>query len=133
MNDKGFTLVELILVVAIIALLSLIFTPNVLYLINKNNTDTYNDTVESVISATKIYVSNNRYDLGITCTDNKKNITLNELILSGDLSKLPVNPCKNSSLDFDVNDIVEVSYDCNKKKYDYKFRDKINEQMCNSG
>lgn len=133
MNNKGFTLVELILVVAIIALLSLIFTPNVLYLINKNNTDTYNDTVESVISATKIYVSNNRYNLGITCTNNKKNITLNELILSGDLSKLPVNSCKNSSLDFNVNDVVEVSYDCDEKKYNYKFRDKIDEQMCNSG
>ena len=130
MNNRGFTLVELILVVAIIALLSLIFTPNVLSLINKNNTDTYNDTVESVISATKMYVSNNRYELGITCTNNTKSITINDLILSGDLSKVPVNSCNNSALDFDVNDTIEISYDCDQKKYSYSFREKIDENTC---
>ena len=37
MNKKGFTLIEVIMVIAIIAILSIILTPNVMVFINKNN------------------------------------------------------------------------------------------------
>lgn len=37
MNKKGFTLIETIMVIAILALLMLILVPNVISLINKNN------------------------------------------------------------------------------------------------
>ena len=37
MNRKGFTLIEVIMVIAIIAILSIILAPNVMVLINKNN------------------------------------------------------------------------------------------------
>lgn len=130
MNNKGFTLIELILVVAIIALLTLVFTPNVVTLINKNNTNTYNDTIKSVENAAKIYVSDNRYDLGITCTNNKVNISIDKLIETGDLTKMPVNPCKNQALDFTTTETVEVTYNCNTKQFSYKFRDEIAVAEC---
>lgn len=130
MNNKGFTLVELILVVAIIALLSLIFTPNVMSLINRNNTNSYNDTIDSVISATNLYVSNHRYELGISCDNNETSVTLEDLINTGDLSKLPENPCDNSSLDFDPSNTIRIIYDCETKRFNYEFRDKIEESEC---
>ena len=37
MNKKGFTLIETVMVIAILALLMLILVPNVISLINKNN------------------------------------------------------------------------------------------------
>ncbi len=130
MNNKGFTLIELILVIAIIALLSLIFTPNILSLVNRNNANSYNDTIDSVISATNVYVSNNRYNLSISCSSNETTVTLDDLYNSGSLSKMPTNPCDNSSLDFNGSDTVRIIYDCNKDTYSYVFRDKINEEEC---
>ena len=37
MKKQGFTLIEVIMVIAIIAILSIILAPNVMVLINKNN------------------------------------------------------------------------------------------------
>ena len=42
MNKKGFTLIELIMVIVIIAILSLVLVPNIFTFINKNNIEQNN-------------------------------------------------------------------------------------------
>ena len=39
MNNKGFTLIEMIMVIAILAMLAVLTTPNVIKMINKNKAD----------------------------------------------------------------------------------------------
>lgn len=127
MNNRGFTLIELIVVVAIIALLSLVLTPNVISLINKNKVNSYNDTIKSIEMAAASYVSDNRYSLGITCPDSAtkvtKIVTLQTLVKTGALTSIPTNPCTNS--DFVDTEEVRITYNCNTKEYSYYFKDKI--------
>ena len=62
-DKKGFTLVELLIVLGIICVLALIITPIIINYRNKAN-DVYNDKLkESVISVAKDYYTNNRSEL----------------------------------------------------------------------
>ncbi|MDD7150483.1 MAG: prepilin-type N-terminal cleavage/methylation domain-containing protein [Clostridium sp.] len=126
MNKKGFTLIETIMVIAILALLMLILVPNVITLINKNNIKSCQNLEASIKNAAKVYVTNNKYQLGFNCNTSEKTstvtISIQNLIDSGDL-KLQnnelVNPKNNEAIQ--PNEIVEVTYDCNKKTFTYDF------------
>ena len=48
MNKKGFTLIEIIMVIAIIAILSLILIPNVMVLIDKNKKRTCEKMIDNI-------------------------------------------------------------------------------------
>lgn len=124
MNKKGFTLIETIMVIAILALLMLILVPNVISLINKNNIKSCHNLEDSIKNATKIYVTNNKYQLGFSCDTTKeiKEIKIQDLIDSGDLkltdNKL-VNPKDNSTIL--LNETVKVTYNCTTKNFTYDF------------
>ncbi|MGM9876621.1 MAG: prepilin-type N-terminal cleavage/methylation domain-containing protein [Bacilli bacterium] len=127
MNKKGFTLIETIMVIAILALLMLILVPNVIVLINKNNIKSCHNLEDSIINATKMYVTNNKYELGFSCpsTDStsKINVSIEKLIESGDL-KLSTDKLTNPKDDSEIkpdNTSVEVTYDCNTKEFAYDF------------
>ena len=126
MNKKGFTLIETIMVIAILALLMLILVPNVITLINKNNIKSCQNLEASIKNAAKVYVANNKYQLGFSCnaseTTSIVKIPIQDLIDSGDL-KLQndnlVNPKNNSTIKQDKE--ITVKYDCNKKIFTYDF------------
>ena len=126
MNKKGFTLIETIMVIAILALLMLILVPNVITLINKNNIKSCHSLEASIKNAAKVYVANNKYQLGFSCnaseTTSIVKIPIQNLIDSGDL-KLQndnlVNPKNNSTIKQDKE--ITVKYDCNKKIFTYDF------------
>ncbi len=126
MNKKGFTLIETIMVIAILALLMLILVPNVISLINKNNIKSCQNLEASIKNAAKVYVANNKYQLGFSCnaseTTSIVKIPIQNLIDSGDL-KLQndnlVNPKNNSTIKQDKE--ITVKYDCNKKIFTYDF------------
>ena len=115
-NRKGFTLIEVILVVAIIALLSLILIPNVLVLIDKEKEEACTELENNIIGATKMYVENNKYELGFSC-DTEKYITVSTLISSGDLKGELINPKTNKELA--NNTKVTVTYNCDKREFTY--------------
>ena len=69
MNNKGFTLIELIMVITILTMVGLIATPNVIKFIKQNKVDNYNNTIDSIIEASKLYVSENRNDLNFENND----------------------------------------------------------------
>ena len=126
MNKKGFTLIETIMVIAILALLMLILVPNVIVLINKNNIKSCHNLEESIKNATKMYVTNNKYELGFSCpsTDStSKDVSIQTLLDSGAL-KLSTDKLTNPKDDSEIkpdNTSVKVTYDCNTKEFTYEF------------
>lgn len=121
MNRKGFTLVEVLLTLAILALLLLILVPNVFVLVNKNNTKSCENLIKNIESSAKLYVTNNKYDLQFTC-GGTKNITLQTLIDSGDLTTDSSGKIKNPIKDTEISltNIVKVTYDCVSKEFNYE-------------
>lgn len=65
MNKNGFTLIELVLTVTIIALLTLIISPNVFSMINKSKLDSCNELIDNIELAAINYASTNKYDLNL--------------------------------------------------------------------
>ena len=124
MNRKGFTLIEVLLVIAILAIIMILLVPNIFVLVEKNEQNSCNTIVKNIESAAKIYVSENKYDLGFTC-GGTKNITFQTLVDSGDLvldstGKI-INPITNKEIL--LNNIVEVTYNCTTKEFVYQVND----------
>ena len=128
MNKKGFTLIETIMVIAILALLMLILVPNVISLINKNNIKSCQNLKASIENAAKVYVTNNKYQLGFSCNANASETTsivtipIQDLINSGDL-KLTDNKLVNpvSGKDIPLSSKIKVTYNCTTKDFNYEF------------
>jgi len=131
MNNKGFTLIELIMVIAILAMLALLSTPNVISLINKNKVDNYNSTIDSILEAAELYVSNHRYDLNfkdaggnsVSCTpedtfDIYTNVVLGDLINSKSLTNPVKNFCTDENIPHDLN--IKITLSCKTKNFSYK-------------
>lgn len=114
MNKKGFTLIEVIMVIAIIALLSLILIPNVLILINKNNEESLENLKNNILSAAKMYVADNKYELNFGCGEVKK-VKVKDLDLNGNIK----NPVTDKNIDMEESS-VDVTYNCINKTFSYK-------------
>ena len=100
------------MVIAIIAILSLILIPNVMVLID-------------IESAAKIYVNQNKYELGFDCSGTPKEITLKTLVDAGYLGGELVNPINKEEID--LKSTVSVTYNCKVKGFKYK----VNNINCN--
>ena len=109
MNKKGFTLIELLMVIAIIAIISMILVPNVINMISINKQKSCESLKKNIISATKLYVNENKYDLGFTC-DNTKKIPISKLIETGKIDG-----------DIITNKEVSVTFNCQTKQFTYDF------------
>ena len=119
LNRKGFTLIEVIVVIVIIVLLSLILIPNVMLFVSKNNKDMCYKLKDNIESAAKMYISENKYELGFNCQGNSIKIGLSTLIDTGKISSPVINPVTNKPVSND--DVkVEVKYDCGTKNFTYK-------------
>ena len=68
-NNKGFTLIELLASIVILSILIAIMVPSVNYLIEKNKNDNYDNLKKSIISAAKVYLSDNRYNITLDYDD----------------------------------------------------------------
>lgn len=119
MNRKGFTLIELILVIVILSMILLVLMPNVITIVNKNKTNSCHSLEENIISSAKTYVANNKYELGFSCNE-EKSITIEDLIDSGDLKADGeiINPFTDTVIE---ETIVKVTYDCTSKAFSYDF------------
>ena len=65
LNKKGFTLIEVLAVLVILAMLVAFAIPNVNHLIQQTRNDSYNDLKNSIVVAAKNYVSDYRYEISI--------------------------------------------------------------------
>lgn len=117
MNKKGFTLIELLMVIAIIAIISMILVPNVINMISINKQKSCESLKKNIISATKLYVNENKYDLSFTC-DNTIEIPISKLIEAGKIDGDIKNPINNDDL---TNKEVSVTFNCQTKQFTYDF------------
>ena len=124
-NKKGFTLIETLMVIALIGIISLILVPNVIFLINKNKTESCENLKKNIISATKLYVNENKYDLSFTCDNtieipisNTIKIPISKLIETGKIDGDIKNPINNDDL---TNKEVSVTFNCQTKQFTYDF------------
>lgn len=125
MNKKGFTLIELLMVIAIIAIISMILVPNVINMISTNKQKSCESLKKNIISATKLYVNENKYDLGFNCDNtieipisNTIKIPISKLIETGKLDGDIKNPINNDDL---TNKEVSVTFNCQTKQFTYDF------------
>lgn len=139
MNNKGFTLIEMIMVIAILAMLAVLTTPNVIKMINKNKADNYNSVIDSIVSSCDLYVSDKRYELRFnntcptesessTITEISTFITLQDLVNSKDISTPIRNECTNEELNYDTIKI-NIILDCKTKNFSYKIEDTTNKHF----
>lgn len=139
MNNKGFTLIEMIMVIAILAMLAVLTTPNVIKMINKNKADNYNSVIDSIVSSCDLYTSDNRYNLSFnntcptesessTITEISTFITLQDLVNSKDISTPIRNECTNEELNYDTIKIT-ITLDCKTKNFSYKIEDTTNKHF----
>ena len=125
MNKKGFNLIELFMVIAIIAIISMILIPNVINMISTNKQKSCESLKKNIISATKLYVNENKYDLGFTCDNtieipisNTIKISISKLIEAGKIDGDIKNPINNDDL---TNKEVSVTFNCQTKQFTYDF------------
>ena len=139
MNNKGFTLIEMIMVIAILAMLAVLTTPNVIKIINKNKADNYNSVIDSIVASCDLYTSDNRYNLSFndtcptesessTITEISTFITLQDLVNSKDISTPIRNECTNEELNYDTIKIT-ITLDCKTKNFSYKIEDTSNKHF----
>ena len=139
MNNKGFTLIEMIMVIAILAMLAVLTTPNVIKMINKNKADNYNSVIDSIVASCDLYTSDNRYNLSFndtcstesessTITEISTSITLQDLVNSKDISTPIRNECTNEELNYDTIKIT-ITLDCKTKNFSYKIEDTSNKHF----
>lgn len=109
MNNKGFTLIELIATIALLAIISVISVVSVSGVINQSKTNNCKNLVSRIKSAVNEYVSDNRYNF----TNNDSfTITGSELINKKYLNGPIVNPFDNSNINADsVSILVELKDD----------------------
>ena len=80
---------------------------------------------KNIISATKLYVNENKYDLGFTCDNtieipisNTIKISISKLIEAGKIDGDIKNPINNDDL---TNKEVSVTFNCQTKQFTYDF------------
>ena len=114
-NNKAFTLVELLAVVAILTLIIVMITPKVFKQLKTAENVTDQEQINSLINTSKIYMNQNSNLL--PQENDIYVISLDELKESGLIQKSQIlNPSTNEEL----NGYIIVKFENNKYKYEYK-------------
>lgn len=119
-GNKGFTLIEVILVLAILAIVVVILAPNILILLDKNQVKSCQSLKSNIEAASKMYTADKKYELGITC-GNTKTIYGKDLIEAGYLENTggsQINDKNGTTIDLE-NVVIDITYDCSTKVFSY--------------
>lgn len=135
MNNKGFTLIELIIVIALLAVIALLTTPNIIKMLEKNKIDNYNNTIDAIIEAAELYVSNNKYNLSFKDSEYNSDycspsdtkdvyayITLQHLIDSKDIKGEVKNYCTNGEV-YPDEISIKIILNCKTRNFSYELYD----------
>lgn len=114
MNRKGFTLVELIVVIGLIAILAIIIGTNMVGLQGKQKEKNYNSFKERLESATCLYMDKtNNMDLKNKCRANNNSnaclVTVDDLIKMSLIDEDIVDPRTNEEAEKDL--VIKVSWE----------------------
>lgn len=137
LNYKGFTLVELLAVIAIMGMLAVIMVPTISGVIEENKTNNSENLKNSIKSSARAYISDNRYEIKLddsSCAKGIRNITfigndyideskitvellVNEGYLKSNSGEI-INPETNKTINKRESNI-EVKYNCSSKDFEY--------------
>lgn len=133
LNNKGFSLVEVLAVVVILGILATIMVPIVGSVINKNKEDNLNNLKKSLVSAAKLYVSDNRYNISLegSC-DSEGNRTVSKIndidgnkiyistLVSGEYLSGSINNPTDDKQKLNINSsYISVNFICKSKDFSF--------------
>lgn len=102
MNDKGFTLIELVAIVLVLVAIFLVSFPSLLNLSKKDEERKYDSMVETLCLAGDTYIKNNSKDFkDMIIPNNHIEIDINELMVYGIVKTNTTNPKTNKSVEND--------------------------------
>lgn len=125
---KGFTLVELLVVIVIIGMLSFIAYPSIISIIKNSKDSTYRSQIKIMEKITKEWATSNPMKLpkieehNGECYCDSKCITIDSLKDSGYLSNEDVKNPKGGDLTGGVEIKCTCSGSCNTCKYEYEYK-----------
>lgn len=124
MNNKGFTLIELIITILLLALITSITIPVIGDIREKHKVSQYYELLNNIANACKLYVTDNRYDnnFNIKCSSGVDiytfEVSLKDLKDESYISDSVKNPIDNTDVPEDTN--VSVAFNCSTKEFSYK-------------
>lgn len=135
MNRKGFTLIELIVTIALLAVVSIISFVSITGIINDSKEKNCNNLVKSIKSATKDYISDNRYTDELYMPDGSIKTVFNTSNISKYLNGDLVNPYDNKNISNYIKIEVEYNSDNTPKNVSvfYNNGEIKSEIKCNNG
>ena len=119
MNQKAFTLTELLGVIVILAIIAIIAFPSVLGLLNSSQEETDSAMQNFAITAARNYVNDNMdmYPKALNGkTKTYSNLKIQTLINEGYISSTNISKDKNCEM---LNDEIKISSDSVKYSYEY--------------
>jgi prepilin-type N-terminal cleavage/methylation domain-containing protein len=102
---KGFTLVELLAAIVVLAIIFIIAIPNIMKIISKSKIDSYDKQETMLKNAASKYVINNEESLTYD-SNNRTEVPLSELIDNKYLSEPIIDPRTNEALDKNITTII---------------------------
>lgn len=130
---RGFTLVEILVVIVIIGILSLITYPTIIKVVNDSKNSAYESQVKIVEKAAKEFAVSNPLVVptitknGDSCSCEQACIAIDDLVdsgyLSGDEVKNPKGGILNGGVEITCS--CKAGSSCNTCKYEYKYNDNI--------
>lgn len=131
MNRKGFTLIELIVTIALLAVVSIISFVSITNIINDSKEKNCNNLVKSIKSATKDYISDNRYTDELYMPNGSIKTEFNTSNISKYLNGDLVNPYDNKTINDDI--IIRVEYNSDNTPKNISLFYNNSEIDCNNG
>ncbi|MBR3229195.1 MAG: type II secretion system protein [Bacilli bacterium] len=124
MNQKAFTLVELLGAIVILGIIGMITTPVIQSTIDKNNTKLCYDQRESFKRAAKNYIASNPFKN----LKEETTITIRELIDDGYIEESELKNPKGGN--FSTSSAVKITYSGKKITYEYERDSNSEEKEC---
>lgn len=103
MNNKAFTLVELIAIIVVLAAIFFVSFPSLLNIAKKDEEKKYNDMVKNLCLAGESYIYANVDDFDeLSTTNSKIEINIEELIIYGNVDANLKNPKTEKRINNDI-------------------------------
>ena len=117
MNNRGFTLVEVVAIIVILIGIFLVSFPTIKNMVNVDNEKKYNNMVTDLCTAGKTYMYSNMDDFpNLSVAGSVIEVDISELIEYGNVSKDLANPkselsVKHDKLEYTV--LADFTLECN--------------------